>query len=42
MQVTRSKVFDETYQDYLAVIRQTDFLAKINSLSRLSSHSGHR
>lgn len=32
MQVTRSKVFDETYQNYLAVIRQTDFLAKATSL----------
>lgn len=32
MQVTRSKVFDETYKDYLTVIRQTDFLAKAVSL----------
>lgn len=32
MQVTRSKVFDETYQNYLAEICQTDFLAKAVSL----------
>lgn len=32
MQVTRSKVFDETYQNYLGQIRQIDFLSKAVSL----------